>query len=108
MTHPTIIVRAKARTDIVEYASWIHQDSAEAAARFVEATYDTIRKLADHSGMGAVRQSGEPALEGIRVWPIAGFRNHLIFYLPIDDGVDVIRVLHASRDQTRLLKIKHD
>ena len=41
-------------------------------------------------------QSAEAA--GIRVWSIAGFENHLIFYRPIEDGIDVIRVIHGARD----------
>ena len=32
------------------------------------------------------------------MWRVAGFPNHLIFYRPIESGVEVIRVLHASRD----------
>jgi toxin ParE1/3/4 len=34
----------------------------------------------------------------MRVWPVKGFENHLIFFRPIDGGIEVIRVLHAARD----------
>jgi plasmid stabilization system protein ParE len=29
---------------------------------------------------------------------VAGFRNILIFYLPRDDGIHVVRVLHMAQD----------
>jgi toxin ParE1/3/4 len=32
------------------------------------------------------------------MWRVAGFPNHLIFYRPVESGVEVIRVLHAKRD----------
>jgi len=35
---------------------------------------------------------------GLRAWPIDGFRNHLVFYRPTDEGVDIVRVLHGARD----------
>ena len=32
---------------------------------------------------------------GIRSFP---FGRYLVFYLPISDGIDVVRVLHGARD----------
>ena len=32
---------------------------------------------------------------GIRSFP---FGRYLVFYLPIGDGIDVVRVLHGTRD----------
>ena len=31
-------------------------------------------------------------------WPIPRFRNILIFYVPEDDGVRIVRVLHGAQD----------
>jgi toxin ParE1/3/4 len=36
------------------------------------------------------------------MWPIGGFEKYLIFYLPLPDGIDVIRVVHGARDIERL------
>ena len=36
-------------------------------------------------------------------WRLRGFEKHLIFYRPIKDGIEVIRVLHASRDLAAVL-----
>ena len=40
---------------------------------------------------------------GVRTWTIRGFKNHVIIYRPIEDGIEVIRVVHGSRDLDRLL-----
>ncbi len=46
-----------------------------------------------------VQQAGSFAVsEGIRRWRVNDFENFLIFYRPIDDGIEVIRVLHGARD----------
>ena len=48
--------------------------------------------------MGSVRRYNDPALVDVRMWRVAGFPNHLIFYRPIGRGIEVLRVLHAKRD----------
>jgi hypothetical protein len=37
------------------------------------------------------------------VWPILGFKRYL-FYLPLSNGVDGVRILHASRDVEPILE----
>jgi toxin ParE1/3/4 len=37
------------------------------------------------------------------MWRVRGFAKHLIFYRPIEDGIEVIRILHASRDLAAVL-----
>ena len=54
--------------------------------------------------MGERCESPNPRLTGLRVWRIQGFPNHLIFYRPVDDGIEVIRVLHGARDIDRVLE----
>ena len=55
-------------------------------------------------GLGERRQTANPRLEGLRVWRIQGFEKHLIFYRPVDDGIEIVRVLHGARDIDRLLE----
>ncbi len=37
-------------------------------------------------------------LNGLRRFPVRGFEKYLVFYLPREAGIDVIRVLHGARD----------
>lgn len=32
------------------------------------------------------------------VWQVRGFENYVIFYRPIEHGIEIVRVLHAARD----------
>ena len=48
--------------------------------------------------IGARRELRNPRLEGLRMWPIRGFENYLVFYRPIEEGIEVTRVLHGARD----------
>ena len=57
--------------------------------------------------MGERHESPHPRFAGLRVWRIQGFPNHLIFYRPIDGGIEVVRVLHAARDIDRALESEH-
>ena len=36
---------------------------------------------------------------------VRGFPNHLIYYVPVPDGIDVLAIMHGARDvQRHLLK----
>jgi plasmid stabilization system protein ParE len=54
--------------------------------------------------MGALREIGNPALKGLRLWPVKDFDELLIFYVVAGDTVRVIRILHGKRDIDRILK----
>ena len=91
-------------TDIIEHALFIARRQPEAARRFVAAAEDAVRKLASMPGMGAVRESTDPDLAGLRQWPIERFRNFVIIYRPLRDGIVVVRVLHGAQDVGRAIK----
>ncbi len=42
--------------------------------------------------MGRTRDDLSPGLRSL------SFGRYVIFYLPVDDGIDVVRVLHSARD----------
>ena len=99
---PRIVRKPKAKRDIVDIASFIALDSAPAAERFVEAVEVTLQALARMPRMGAARTFRRPSLAGLRMWSIKGFERYLVFYRPLPDGIDVIRVVHGARDIQRL------
>ena len=43
-------------------------------------------------------------LEGLRIFRVAGFENMLVLYRPRPDGVEVLRVIHGSRNIQALLR----
>jgi toxin ParE1/3/4 len=99
-----IIIRAAAARDLAEQADYLAERSLEAALRFLDAVAETFRDLASMPEMGSPRQVRNPALAGLRKWRIRGFEDYLIFYRPIGNGIEVLRVLHAARDIDAILE----
>ena len=77
-----VFMRPRAKKDVIEQALYIAEDNPDAADGFLDAVEQALDTLADMPEIGAPRQSYNPALEGIRMWPIKGFEKHLIFYCP--------------------------
>jgi len=93
-----IIIRPRADRDLDEHAAFIARDNLDAGRRFYDAAAQAFEQLAMMPEMGSPRIFRNPALAGLRLWRIPGFERHLIFYRPLQDRIEVIRVLHAARD----------
>lgn len=105
MSAPPIRVRAQAESEIDTIARYIAGRNLEAGKRFYDAVEDAFDKLAQFPGMGARREAQNPKLRELRSWPIAGYRNYLIFYLPLSDGgIEVLHVLHGARNLEELIE----
>jgi toxin ParE1/3/4 len=97
-------VRPAADTDLDDQAAYLAREaSLDIALRFYDAAA-TFEQIARMPGIGERRPTANPRLEGLRVWRIQGFEKHLIFYRPIADGIEIVRVLHGARDLDRLLE----
>jgi toxin ParE1/3/4 len=68
---------------------------------FQRAVQHAEQMVPDMPGLGAPRSFRH--LQNVRMWRVGGFERHLIFYRPTADGIEVLRVLHASRDLAPLL-----
>lgn len=96
--------RPEALLDITEQVLRLAERSPEAARRFRAEVERTVGLLADTPGMGAPRRYRDATLEGLRMHPVRAFPEHLVFYLPLPDGIEAVRVLHAKRDIRRLFE----
>lgn len=104
---PKIYQRATARCDLVEHFVYLAENAnLETAERFLTKVEASFNDLSERPMIGAPLTLHDPALAGIRKWPVKDFDNHLIFYLPHHNGISVVRVLHAARDWWSLLGIK--
>lgn len=90
--------RPRAIYAIIDMAEYIGRSSPAAAERFLDATEATFAQLEGMPGMGRLYDSPDPRLAGVRVWSVKGFPNHLIFYRPLDSGIEVLHMLHGARD----------
>jgi toxin ParE1/3/4 len=93
-----VLRRPRAALDLVECAAFLAEDSIEASERFLDAAERTFQRLSVMPRMGRPWASDAVSLAGVRMWPIPRFRNYLVFYRPLADGIEVLRVLHAARD----------
>jgi toxin ParE1/3/4 len=84
--------------DLDGQAAFIQKDNPNAAIRFLAAADATFQRLASMPELGERQDFRRPSLAGLRVWQVQGFENYLVFYRPIDRGIEVVRVLHAARD----------
>jgi toxin ParE1/3/4 len=98
-----IVRRVRAYMDLDECAEFIGRDSPRAALRFLEAADEQMERLAGAPTIGSsFWETDDPRLTGLRFAPIRGFEKYLIFYRPIRNGIEIIRVLHGARNLRKL------
>lgn len=96
---PPVSQRPRARLDLLEQFVYFGEHSGvELAERYFAAVDATCLLLVTHSQSGVAYDSGIARLQGLRRFPVKGFESYLVFYLPRQIGIDVIRVLHGARD----------
>jgi toxin ParE1/3/4 len=86
--------RPRARQDLVEIWRYIAGESGEPRAdRYLRRLNDVVSYLAQQPLMG--RKRPEILEEGIRSFPA---ESHVIFYIALQDGIELVRVIHGSQD----------
>jgi toxin ParE1/3/4 len=101
---PTIIVRSEARSDIDGIFVRIAHDNFDAAVRVDDAITEAFRLLSDNPNAGAACEFPEADLADLRYWPVKKYRDYLVIYRPLADGVEVVRVIHAATDMRRAFR----
>ena len=96
------VIRPLAEEDLIESALYIADDNLEAVERFTFALEATIEELCRMPEIGSPQVFANPELTGLRVWPISGFEKFLLYYIPHEDWIDIVRILHSARDRERL------
>jgi toxin ParE1/3/4 len=99
------VIRPKADRDLDDQAYYYATEATpEVGHRFLLAAHDTFALLATRPNMGWQSRLKHPGLEGLRVFRVTGFEKILILYLPLLDGVEILRVVHGSRNLQALLR----
>ena len=87
-----IVFHPSARQDLQDIETYIADDNPIEAATFVTFLEHECEVISEYPRMGVARP--DLALY-IRMFPV---RDYLIFYQPIESGIEVIHIVHASRD----------
>ncbi len=99
---PKFILSEYVEPELAAVWEFIALDNIDAADRFLDAAYGTFQELARMPRMGRPRQfAGQARLRSLRCFRVKDFENYLIFYCPIEDGIEVFHVLHGARDLER-------
>jgi len=95
---PTVLRTSQAHLDLVEIAFRIAGESPAAADQWLDLIAEKCQLLARMPELGRKRPDLAPELRGLPVG------NYIIFYRPMNDGIQVIRVLHGARDLPQLFE----
>lgn len=101
---PRILITPAAEDDLVNLWVYIARENRSAADRVYDAVGETITELASMPTIGALYRPKRTRLEGIRLFPVKRFQNYIIYYRPIADGIEIIRVLHTRMERNRKLE----
>lgn len=89
---PRLLIRPLAEQDLDGIWDYIALDSQERAEAVLRNLYDKMGTLAHNPYIGRERSE---IMSGLRSFPIG---RYIVFYEPLADGIDVLRVLHGARD----------
>ena len=92
-----LLYRPEAETDLIEIWLYVTEEKLAAADALIDSINDKCAALAASPLMGRVR---DELIPGIRSFPVG---NYVIFYQPIEGGIEVARVLHGARDIESIL-----
>src|SRR4051794_20876535 len=91
--------RYKARQDLLDiFRYYAREAGVRVAQRFFAQAETTFARLARMPGMGAPYEHEHPALADLRYFPVSRFKHYIVFYRPVADGIELVRVLHGARD----------
>ncbi len=84
--------RPAAEADLLEIWAYIAEDSITAADAWVDRLDEGLALWATQPMMGRSRSELSPGLRSM------AFGRYVVFFLAASNGIDVVRVLHSSRD----------
>lgn len=94
-----IIRRTQAKRDLVHHFLYLAENAdVSTARRFQESAKASFQLLSEMPAIGSPRTFQDPNLNGVRIWPIKDFREFIIVYQPIENGIRVVRIIHSKQD----------
>jgi len=99
------VVRPQADRDLNQQAYYLATEATvDIGHRFLIAAHETFLLLATHPDMGWSYRLNHPRLASLRMFRVSGFEKMLVLYRSLPDGVEIIRVVHGSRNLQALLR----
>jgi toxin ParE1/3/4 len=99
-----IYIHENATLDIQEHFQYLAVNNRDSAFHFFDAARQTFAALARMPGMGQRYDSEDEDIVDLRKWAVKGFNKYIIFYRYDDENIEILRIIHATRDLAPLLK----
>ena len=105
MSEARYVVRPKADQDLDDQAFYYATEgSPEVGHRFLVSAHETFLLLSTQPEMGWNPNLRLAALCGLRLFRVTGFDKILVLYRPLENEVEILRVIHGSQNVLRLLR----
>jgi toxin ParE1/3/4 len=91
------VVAPRAITDLDEIWDYVARDSIASADRLLDRFHELFRMLSRQPFIG---ESRAELKQNAREFPCG---NYVIYYFPANDGIRVVRIIHAARDISSLM-----
>ncbi|MGC1415241.1 MAG: type II toxin-antitoxin system RelE/ParE family toxin [Candidatus Acidiferrum sp.] len=99
------VVRPKADEDLGEQAYYFATKAGpELGHRFLLAAHETFGLLAKQLQIGWHPRLKNSLLASLRVFRVSSFEKMLVLYRPSPHGVEILRVVHGSRNIMALVR----
>jgi toxin ParE1/3/4 len=99
-----LFVQEAAEQDVLLQVAWYaRKDLPRIALRFSAAVVAAFEALSARPRAGRPRKTDNPALAGLRTWPVKGFPEARVYYLLQTDLLVIVRVLHSKRNTDAIL-----
>lgn len=95
-----------AREDILAQFRYyaLDQGVPDVGLRFLDAVEAATARISEEPAIGAPQHFDQPALAGLRAWPVPGFDEIRLYYLETGQTLLIVRVLHDKRDVRNILQ----
>ncbi len=90
--------KPQAERDIEECFVFIGEENLDVAVHFLVAVEDSIELLRKNPFLGNIRAFQNSRISNIRMTLVKGFHNYQIYYTVGEESIEIVRVLHGSRD----------
>lgn len=99
MSDRSVVLRRAAKLDLARQFRWLESKSGtDSAERFLSAADASFAELLQNPLLGPSIRSRYDELADLRKWRVKGFADLLVFYLPLPQRIQIVRVLHAAAD----------
>ncbi|EEZ79705.1 MAG: type II toxin-antitoxin system RelE/ParE family toxin [Candidatus Thioglobus sp.] len=97
-----LVIRPQADTDINTAFDYLKQDGPKIAIEFLDTVEHNFDLIKQNPEIGSTRYDGLFPVKGLRFFKVGKF-PWLIFYFSTQSMIDIVRILHGTRDIPTIL-----